>query len=383
MISAVLDNRRFRSWSGQILLMGGFAALLLWLVNNTVTNLDARGIRVGFDFLWRQANFPISESVLPYDPADTFLWAYVTGVGNTLAISALAIIFSTALGLLVGLARRSKHPLTSGVAGVFVTTMRNMPLIVHLLFWYALATTALPAPREAYNPLPGVFLSLRGFYIPALELNALAGAVVGLVIAVTWGAWRLRHHVVGSGRWHDRHPVLALSGLAAATALGVALLLQPSAVISFPEMRGFNFIGGLRLSPEFAALMLGLVIYTSAFIGEIIRGGIDAVPIGQWEAGRAIGLSERHTLTKIIIPQALRIIIPPMTSQYLSTVKNTTLALAVGYPELGLVVGTVINQTGQAIESIALLLGIFLTISIAVSLFMNWYNAHVALVEAR
>lgn len=383
MISAVLDNRRFRSWGGQILLLGGFAALLLWLVNNTVTNLDARGIKVGFDFLWRRANFPISESVLPYDPSDSFLWAYVTGVGNTLAISVLAIFLSTALGLLVGLARRSKHPLTSGVAGVFVTTMRNMPLIVHLLFWYALATTALPAPREAYNPLPGVFLSLRGFYIPALDLDASAWAVVGLVIAVTWSAWRLRHHVVGTGRWHDRHPVLALLALTAAVALGAALLLQPGAVVSFPQMRGFNFTGGLRLSPEFAALMLGLVIYTSAFIGEIIRGGIDAVSIGQWEAGRAIGLSERHTLTKIIIPQAMRIIIPPMTSQYLSTVKNTTLALAVGYPELGLVVGTVINQTGQAIESIALLLGIFLTISIAVSLFMNWYNAHVALVEAR
>lgn len=383
MISAVLDNRRFRSWGGQILLLGGFAALLLWLVMNTVTNLDARGIRVGFDFLWRQANFPISESVLPYDPSDSFLWAYVTGVGNTLAISVLAIFLSTALGLLVGLARRSKHPLTSGVAGVFVTTMRNMPLIVHLLFWYALATTALPTPREAYNPLPGVFLSLRGFYIPALDLDAMAWLMIGLVILVTLGAWRLRHLMMGTGRWHDRHPVLALLALAAVVALGAALLLQPNAVISLPEMRGFNFTGGLRLSPEFAALMLGLVIYTSAFIGEIIRGGIDAVSIGQWEAGRAIGLSERHTLTKIIIPQALRIIIPPMTSQYLSTVKNTTLALAVGYPELGLVVGTVINQTGQAIESIGLLLGIFLTISIAVSLFMNWYNAHVALVEAR
>ncbi|TAZ47120.1 ABC transporter permease subunit (plasmid) [Rhizobium leguminosarum] len=383
MISAVLDNRRFRSWGGQILLLGGFAALLLWLVNNTVTNLDARGIKVGFDFLWRRANFPISESVLPYDPSDSFLWAYVTGVGNTLAISVLAIFLSTALGLLVGLARRSKHPLTSGVAGVFVTTMRNMPLIVHLLFWYALATTALPAPREAYNPLPGVFLSLRGFYIPALDLDASAWAVVGLVIAVTFVTWRLRQRMTGTGQWHDRHPVLALLALAAAIALVAALLLQLGAVVSFPEMRGFNFTGGMRLSPEFAALMLGLVIYTSAFIGEIIRGGIDAVSIGQWEAGRAIGLSERHTLSKIIIPQALRIIIPPMTSQYLSTVKNTTLALAVGYPELGLVVGTVINQTGQAIESIALLLGIFLTISIAVSLFMNWYNAHVALVEAR
>ncbi|APO68962.1 amino acid ABC transporter permease protein [Rhizobium gallicum] len=383
MISAILDNRRFRSWGGQILLLGGFAALLSWLVANTVTNLDARGIRVGFDFLWRPANFPISESVLPYNPSDTFLWAYVTGVGNTIAISFLAIFLSTALGLVVGLARRSKHPLTSGLAGVFVTTMRNMPLIVHLLFWYALATTALPAPRQAYNPLPGVFLSLRGFYIPSLNLDGTAVALLcvvagGVLVAACFG-----RRILSTLGLEARHPFLSLLAVTAAVAIVLELTFQPTAEVSFPEMKGFNFMGGLRLSPEFAALMLGLVIYTSAFIGEIIRGGIDAVSLGQWEAGRAIGLSERYTLTKIIIPQALRIIIPPMTSQYLSTVKNTTLALAVGYPELGLVVGTVINQTGQAIESIALLLGIFLTISIAVSLFMNWYNARVALVEAR
>ncbi|MDE3813337.1 ABC transporter permease subunit [Sinorhizobium meliloti] len=383
MISTVLDNRRFRSWGGQILLLGGFAALLSWLVSNTVTNLETRGIRVGFDFLWRPANFPISESVLPYNPSDTFLWAYVTGVGNTLAISILAIVLSTALGLVVGLARRSKHPLTSGVASVFVTTMRNMPLIVHLLFWYALATTMLPAPRQAYNPLPGVFLSLRGFYIPSFNLDGVAFVLVGLTMASAVLAAILGRRMIAAGRLDIRHPLLCLLAVTAVVAAGLGLILQPAAVVDFPEMKGFNFIGGMRLSPEFAALMLGLVIYTSAFIGEIIRGGIDAVSPGQWEAGRAIGLSERHTLTKIIIPQALRIIIPPMTSQYLSTVKNTTLALAVGYPELGLVVGTVINQTGQAIESIALLLGIFLTISIAVSLFMNWYNAHVALMEAR
>ncbi|WP_159953013.1 ABC transporter permease subunit [Rhizobium sp. 18065] len=383
MISAVLDNRQFRSWGGQILLLGGFAALLSWLVSNTVTNLDARGIRVGFDFLWRPANFPISESVLPYNPSDTFLWAYVTGVGNTLVISVLAIFLSTALGLVVGLARRSKHPLTSGAAGIFVTTMRNMPLIVHLLFWYALATTALPAPREAYNPLPGVFLSLRGFYIPSVQFDGGAMILICVVLAGTFMTAAIGRRMVAAGRMNIRHPVFSLLALAAVIASTLGLLFQPTAIVSFPEMKGFNFVGGLRLSPEFAALMLGLVIYTSAFIGEIIRGGIDAVSLGQWEAGRAIGLSEQHTLTKIIIPQALRIIIPPMTSQYLSTVKNTTLALAVGYPELGLVVGTVINQTGQVIESIALLLGIFLTISIAVSLLMNWYNVRVALVEAR
>lgn len=383
MISTILDNRRFRSWAGQILLLGGFITLLFWLVTNTATNLDARGIKVGFDFLWRPANFPISESVLPYNPSNTFLWAYVTGLGNTIAISLLAIFLATALGLAVGLARRSKHPLTSSAAGIFVTTMRNMPLIVHLLFWYALATTALPAPLQAYNPLPGVFVSLRGFYVPSLDLNGAAAALLsavltGSVVAVCFG-----RRVLAMLGMEVRHPILALFAATIAAVIALGFVLHPEINISFPELKGFNFVGGLRLSPEFAALMLGLVIYTSAFIGEIIRGGIDAVPLGQWEAGRAIGLSERHTLTKVIIPQALRIIVPPMTSQYLSTVKNTTLALAVGYPELGLVVGTVINQTGQAIESIALLLGIFLTISICVSLFMNWYNARVALVEAR
>lgn len=382
MIWALLDNRRFRRWGGQAILLGGCAALLAWLTANTVANLDARGIRVGFDFLSRPANFPISESVLPYDPSDTFFWAYVTGLGNTLAISVLAIFFSTLLGVLVGLARRSKHPLTSGVAGVFITTMRNMPLIVHLLFWYALATTALPIPRQAYNPLPGVYLSLRGLYIPWMELDRPAALLLVFILIAVGALIAFRRTIakaIGVDGRHMTFAVIALCIVAAA----VLIEMLKSANLSIPGLKGFNFSGGLRLSPEFAALMLGLVIYTSAFIGEIIRGGIDAVSHGQWEAGRAIGLSERHTLTKIIFPQALRVIIPPMTSQYLSTVKNTTLALAVGYPELGLVVGTVINQTGQAIESITLLLGIFLTISIAVSLFMNWYNARVALVEAR
>nr|CAD6436021.1 amino acid ABC transporter permease [Rhizobium sp. Q54] len=383
MITALLDNRRVRSWVGQAILLGGFAALLAWLVLNTVANLDARGIRVGFDFLFRQANFPISESVLPYNPSDPFLWAYVTGLGNTLFISLLAIVFSTILGVMVGLARRSKHPLASGVASVFITTMRNMPLIVHLLFWYALATTALPAPRQAYNPLPGVYLSLRGLYIPSIEMGQSAALIAAILCAVIVIAFIKRRSIVRSVGLNERHAPLAPAFFALIAFALVYTTSGSSAAISMPAMKGFNFSGGMRLSPEFAALMLGLVIYTSAFIGEIVRGGIDAVSIGQWEAGRAIGLSERHTLTKIIIPQALRIIIPPMTSQYLSTVKNTTLALAVGYPELGLVVGTVINQTGQAIESITLLLAIFLTISLSVSAIMNWYNAHVALVEAR
>lgn len=376
---SLLDNRRFRSWAGQIVLLGGFTALVLWLVTNTIENLQARGIKVGFDFLERQANFPISESVLPYNPSDSFLWAYVTGLGNTIVISIIAIFFSTLLGLIVGLARRSKHPLTAYLAGTFVTTARNMPLIVHLLFWYALATTMLPAPRQAYNPLPGVYLSLRGLYLPSIELAqaGVAAFFIGAALIALTYLLRDRLREIGGGR--GSIIPLAFSLVVAA----VCAVVIATGEVRLPEMKGFNFTGGFRLSPEFAALMIGLVIYTSAFIGEIIRGGIDAVSVGQWEAGRAVGLSERHVLTKVIIPQALRIIIPPMTSQYLSTIKNTTLALAVGYPELGLVVGTVINQTGQALESIAILLAVFLTLSIAVSLFMNWYNSHVALVEGR
>ena len=372
MLSTLWDNRRVRNTALQALLFAGFAGLLYWLWSNTAGNLAARGIRVGFGYLDNQANFPISESVLPYNPSDTFGWAYVVGVSNTATIALIAIIVSTFVGLLIALVRLSHNPLASGMASVFVGGVRNMPLIVQLLFWYALATALLPAPRLAFNPLPGVYLSLRGLYLPALSLGDGSGVFVASAAALFTGLILCRRRLPPA--------VLAPVGwgaLAAVTAAAI-VLLKPS--VSVPRLEGFNFVGGLRLSPEFAALMLGLVLYTSVFISEVIRGGIEAVSRGQWEAGRALGLSERQTMFRIIIPQALRIIVPPMTSQYLSTVKNTTLALAVGYPELGLVVGTVINQTGQAIESISILLAVFLTISAAVSMFMNWYNAHVTLV---
>lgn len=356
----------------QVLLFAAFAGLLYWLWSNTASNLAARGIRVGFEYIDRQANFPISESVLPYDPSDTFGWAYVVGVANTAAISLIAIVASTVFGLLIALVRLSRNPLASNIAGLFVGGVRNMPLIVQLLFWYALATTLLPAPRLAFNPLPGVFLSLRGLYLPSISLGEHGDLFLLIVASIVVGFALFRRRVSASAK------TTALWGAAAAVVIFAIVLIKPA--LSVPELKGFNFVGGLRFSPEFAALMLGLVLYTSVFISEVIRGGIEAVSRGQWEAGRALGLSERHTMFRIIIPQALRVIIPPMTSQYLSTVKNTTLALAVGYPELGLVVGTVINQTGQAIESISILLAVFLTISIAVSMFMNWYNARVALV---
>lgn len=375
MLGSLVHNEKIRNWSAQGLLLLLVAGTLLWLVANTAENLTARGIRTGWDFLWRPAGFPISESVLPYDPGDTFLWALVVGLGNTLFLSLVLIVVATMLGTLVGLARRSANPLLSGVAGSFVTFARNTPVIVQLLFWYALATTALPGPRDALNPLPGVFLSLRGIYVPrlAIENPTVFWPVLGVLgAALLVSLLFARRWLTGGARF----AAFLAAALAAPFALAVA-----GAGLDMPELRGLNFRGGFRFSAEFAALMLGLVLYTSAFIGEIVRGGIDAVPRGQWEAGRALGLTERQTLRRVVAPQALRIIIPPLTSQYVSAAKNTTLALAVGFPELGLVVGTVINQTGQAIESILVLLLSFLAISLLISGVMNWFNHKVALVQ--
>lgn len=378
--SSPLHSARLREWGAQALLLAGLVALVLWIAGNTARNLAERGIRTGLDFLSRPARFPISESVLAYDPSDSFLWAYAVGVTNTLWLSFLTIVLATLLGLCVGLARRSAHPLLSVVATLYVTVLRNVPLLVQLLFWYGITTSVFPGPREALNPVPGVYLSLRGVYAPSLVVEPggfelLIGALV-LIALVIWLVARLVRRgtpaalgtLAGAAGW-------AVSSWLLYRALGAPLSLES------PEFKGLNFVGGNHLSPEFAAIIFGLTLYTAAFIGEIIRGGIDAVGKGQWEGAKALGLSERQCTFKVVLPQALRVIVPPMTSQYLSTVKNTTLALAVGYPELGLVVNTVTNQTGQALESILIMLSVYLSISLSVSLFMNWYNARVALVE--
>lgn len=376
MFTAIWDNEKFRSVFIQILLLGLFVGLIWWLAGNAVSNLVARGIPVGFGFLSNPANFPISESILDYDGQDSFLWAYVVGLSNTVLIAVLTIVAATIAGLFVGLARRSSHPVLRRVADVYVNTVRNMPLVVQLLFWYVLGTTSLPRAREALEPLSGVFISVRGIFLPGLTFS---GPVVWVLILVACVliAFAVFRRVFFASR---RHAAISFGGFIvfAGTVWQVAGV---SMNVEIPRLEGFNFTGGLRLSVELVSLLIGMTIYTAAYIGEIIRGGIDAVDRGQWEAARSLGLSEKQVLMHIILPQALRIIIPPLTTQYISTVKNTTLALAVGYPELSLVVGTVINQTGQAIESILILLGSFLLLNLLVSIFMNWCNKKVALVQ--
>ena len=293
------------------------AALVLaaaaYLVFNTLANLEARRIASGFAFLWREAGFEIGESAFAYGAADSYLRALAVGLANTFKVSLPGIAFATVLGTAIGLFRLSGNSLLKNLSSGYVEFIRNVPLLVQLFFWYALITEALPAPREALKPLPGVFLTNRGLFFP--------------------------------------------------TFAGV------------PELQGFNFAGGGALSPEFAALLIGLSIYTAAFIAEIVRAGVASVPSGQWEAARALGLRQQHVLRQVVAPQALRVIVPPLTSQYLNLVKNSSLAVAIGYPDLVSIANTTINQTGQAIEGVAIIMAVYLTISLAIAALMNWYNA--------
>ena len=295
------------------------AILAVWfLVHNTAANLEERRIASGFAFLEREAGFEISESpLLRYSASDSYLRALFVGLANTLRVAVVGIVAATLLGTAIGLFRLSKNFLLRTLAAAYVELIRNSPLLVQLFFWYALITEALPSPREALQPLAGVFLSNRGIYLP------LPGNV--------------------------------------------------------PVLEGFNFSGGLVLTPEFATLLFGLSIYTAAFIAEIVRAGVLSVRRGQWEAAFAVGLTRAQALRRVVMPQALRVAVPPMASQYLNLTKNSSLAVAIGYPDLVSIANTAMNQTGQAIEGVAIIMAVYLTISLSISAFMNWYNARIVL----
>lgn len=375
MLKRLWYDGRARAVMVQALIACGFLGAVGWLAWNAHANLTQRGIAMGFGYLGEAARFPMAESLLAYQPTDSYGRAFVVGLVNTLYISALVIAASTVLGFGLALARRSRHPLVTGIATVYLEAVRNTPLVVQLLFWYSLVTLNLPSVRHALQPLPGVFLSVRGLFFPSVSLQGDArvlGWALAVAVLLLWGAWRLARRPSPTARgvpWRTLGVIAAVAVLAAAAGWGGVTLQTDT-----PVLRGLNFIGGTAFTPEFTALLVGLTIYSAAFSGEIIRGGIDAVPAGQWEAAHSLGLKPVAALRWIVVPQALRVIIPPMTSQYLSIIKNTTLALAVGYPDLSFVITTTINQTGQAIEGVAVLMAVYLSISLSVSLFMNLYN---------
>jgi len=364
--------------------IGAAAAVAWYLISNTLANLEARHIASGFGFLAREAGFEIGEtSFIRYGAADTYLRAITVGLANTFRVSLIGVVAATALGTLIGLARLSHNWLVAKLAAAYVEFVRNVPLLVQLFFWYAIITENLPGPREAMEPVPGIYLANRGIFFPVPAWGAVPGwmfaALMAGIAAAAAYAWWARRRQALTGR---RPPVLA--GTLALTVLPpmLAWLIGGAPTrYSAPHLQGFNFAGGGVLTPEFAALTAGLIAYTASFIAEIVRAGVLAIHHGQFEAAYALGLRRGLAMRLVVLPQALRVIVPPLTSQYLNLIKNSSLAVAIGYPDLVSIVNTTMNQTGQAIEGIAIIMAAYLTISLSISVFMNWYNARIALKE--
>ena len=382
--SLSFSNPAVRAWLFQILAILAVVAVAIYLIHNTINNLSSRGITSGFAFLDRSAGFGIVQHLIDYQQGDTYGRVFLVGLLNTLLVSALCIVFASFIGFFLGLARLSDNWLLRKLSTVYIETFRNIPPLLQIFFWYFAVLRNLPGPRQAASALEMVFLSNRGLYIPSPQLGEGVLAFVlsaAIAIALSVGLFRFnKMHQMKTGQlrrtWPTALSLIVLLPLIAHWLFGAALHWD------IPQLRGFNFRGGMVLIPELAALTLALSVYTSAFIAEIIRAGIQAVPYGQHEAARSLGLPNTVTLRQVIIPQALRVIIPPLISQYLNIVKNSSLAAAIGYPDMvSLFAGTVLNQTGQAIETIAITMSVYLIISLTISLLMNIYNRRIALIE--
>jgi general L-amino acid transport system permease protein len=382
--AAFLRDERFLRILGQVVFLILLGILLAYLANNMLENTRRQGITLSFAFLKSTAGFDIGEHLITYARTDTFARAFLVGLLNTLLVSGLGIVFATLLGVIFGVARLSTNFLVQQIARAYIEFLRNIPLLVLLIFLYLGVFIKLPRIREAYQ-LPGpILLSNRGVAIPwgiptAAFSTYLIILGVGLMLAVG-----ISIGLVIYGRRTGRAPLPVLWGLltfTTAAVLGWMLLPTAPLEIDPPVLQGLRMVGGKQLSPEFMALLSGLAIYTSAFIADVVRTGIQSISRGQIEAARSLGLSGMLSLRLIIFPQALRVIIPPLTSQYLNLTKNSSLAVAIGYPELFHVSGTILNQSGRTVEMVTLAMLTYLSISLATSAFMNWYNQRVRIVE--
>ncbi len=382
--SSLLTDPRARAILIQATLLVLVVGFGWYFVENARANLAAQMIATGFGFLNGTAGFGVSQALIPYSETSTYGRAFVVGLLNTLLVSGLGIVFATALGFLVGIARLSKNWLIAKVAEVYVEVIRNLPLLFQIMFWYLAVLATLPKPLQSLSFFGLAFVNNRGLVVPEPIFNEGSGAVgiailAGLAIAVIVRYW-VRARQMRTGQ------IFPMGLMALALILGLPLLVYffPGTPIRFelPELKGLNFATGLRIIPEFLALLLALSTYTAGFIAEIVRAGILAVNKGQTEAAYSLGLRPGPTLRLVVVPQALRVIIPPLTSQYLNLTKNSSLAVAIGYPDFfALFAGTTLNQTGQAIEIIALTMAVYLAISLITSALMNFYNRRVALVE--
>ena len=378
------NNPVVRGWVFQVVVVGLVAGLAWYLVSNTVDNLNRQKIASGFDYLGREAGFEIGDTMIEYSPASTYARAIWVGILNTLRVAVLGIILSTILGTLIGIGRLSPNWLLGKICEWYVEAFRNVPLLLWLFLFYKLISEAFPGPKQAISALWGsLFLSNRGLYFPVPMADPIhkwmgVALLVGIASAVVLHRWaKERQEATGQPFPSISAGIGIVIGLPLLVWLGAG---APSAM-SWPELKGFNFEGGTVIQPEFTALLVGLVLYTSAFVAEIVRSGILALHKGQSEAAAALGLSRGQSMRLVLLPQALRVIVPPMTSQYLNITKNSSLAIAIGYPDLVASINVTINQTGQAIENILLIMAAYLSVSLSISAFMNWYNKRIALTE--
>ena len=380
----VWNDPRYRALFFQALVLGGVIGFGAYLVNNTLTNMETRGIASGFGFLGRTAGFSIGETLIPYSEEHSYGRAFLVGLLNTLMVAACGVVLATIVGFIVGFARLSSNWLLSKLAGVYIEVMRNIPVLLQIFFWYFAVLRNVPSPRQSLSLFDSFFLNKRGLYLPAPVFEPgfwliSTSFVVAIVAVVMLFRWARRHQDLTG----QQFPVFSSSA-----GIIVGLPLLAAIVTGFPlswdyaVLKGFNFEGGMVLTPEFIALLFALSMYTASYIAEIVRAGIMAVSHGQTEAAGALGLRPGSILRLVIVPQALRVIIPPLTSQYLNLTKNSSLAAAIAYPDLFVVfAGTTLMQTGQAVEIIAITMAVYLTISLLISAFMNWYNKKMALVE--
>ncbi len=376
-------SQAFRGLVFQVIVLAAIAAGVWFLVHNTLLNMRARGIQSGFDFLVQPAGFDIGEAVVPYDALDPYWKAFIVGVLNTLRVAFIGIVMATILGTLLGVGRFSRNAIVRGLCYGYVEMFRNIPVLLQLLMWYLLFTDILPPISEPVSLANMFFVSKAGFSFPVPVWGlgqglAAAGGAVGLVVAIGYRSWaRRQFELTGRARSMFLVPV----AMVLVCALAGWLVGGAPTAWDIPKPGGFVMEGGASATPEFLAVLLGLVFYTSAFIAEVVRAGIASVSHGQSEAAGSLGLSRGQAMRLVILPQALRVIIPPMTSQYLNLTKNSSLAVAIGYPDVVSIANTSLNQTGRAVECISIIMLVYLTTSLSTAAFMGWYNKRSAIRE--
>ncbi|USW96976.1 amino acid ABC transporter permease [Pseudomonas proteolytica] len=378
------SDPKVRAWLFQIVAVVAVVALGWYLVHNTQVNMQHRGITSGFSFLERSAGFGIAQHLIDYTESDSYARVFVIGLLNTLLVTAIGVVLATILGFIIGVARLSPNWMINKLATLYIEVFRNIPPLLQILFWYFAVFLTMPGPRASHNFGDMFFVSSRGLNMPAAIATDgfwpfWISVVLAIVAVLMMSRWATRRFEATGVPFHKFWAGLAL--FLVIPALSILVFGSP-VHWEMPKLAGFNFVGGWVLIPELLALTLALTVYTAAFIAEIVRSGIKSVSHGQTEAARSLGLRAGPTLRKVILPQALRVIIPPLTSQYLNLAKNSSLAAGIGYPEMvSLFAGTVLNQTGQGIEVIAITMSVYLAISISISLLMNLYNKRIALIE--